>query len=255
VKLELSHWFLVFARAGALLAVFPLFSEQEVPVRLRLALAALMSFLATPLLPVFALNDLSFWSLIRLVFTEASVGLLLGFVCRFIFYAIDFAGGIVGTEVGLMLSSAFNPLGANATPVPGIMLYWLALMLLLALDLHHWIIAAFQRSYVLLPIGAAHLSQGLALEVLRRSSEVFRIALEMTAPVIAVSFVITLVFSVLSRAVPQMNVFTESFPVRTLAGLAVFGLTFHLMAQHIENYLRRLPEDLVRIGQLLGTGA
>jgi len=252
LKLELSHWFLIFARAGALLAVFPLFSAQDVPVRLRLALAALMAFLATPILPVFPTNTLSFWSLTRLVFTEVSVGLLLGFVCRFIFYTIDFAGGIVGTEVGLMLSSAFNPLGANATPVPGIILYWLALMLLLALDLHHWIIAAFQRSYLILPIGAGHLSQALVLEVIRRSSEVFRIAVEMTAPVIAVSFVITLVFSVLSRAVPQMNVFTESFPVRTLAGLAVFGLTFHLMAQHIENYLRQLPEDLVRISQLLG---
>lgn len=255
MKFELSHWFLVFARAGALLAVFPLFSEQDVPVRLRLALAAFMSFFATALLPAYPVADLSFWSLLRLVFGEASVGLLLGFVCRFIFYAIDFAGGIVGTEVGLMLSSAFNPLGANATPVPGIILYWLALMLLLTLDLHHWLIAAFQRSYVLLPIGAAHLSEALALEVLRRSSEIFRIAVEMTAPVIAVSFVITLVFSLLSRAVPQMNVFTESFPVRTLAGLAVFGLTFHLMAQHIENYLHRLPEDLVRIGQLLGSGA
>lgn len=255
MKLELTQWFLVFARAGALLAVFPLFSAQNVPVRLRLALAALMALLATPLLPNVVAPDLSLWSLMRLLFIEASVGLLLGFICRFVFFAIDFAGAIIGTEIGLMMSSSFNPLGANATPVPGIMLYWLALMLMLGLDLHHWIIAAFQHSYLLVPIGAAHLSHGLALEVLRRSSELFRIAVQMTAPVLAASFVITLIFSVLSRAVPQMNVFTESFPVRTLAGLAVFGLTIHLMAQHLENYLHRLPDDLLRVAQLLGHGA
>ena len=194
MKLELTQWFLVFARAGALLAVFPLFSAQNVPVRLRLALAALMALLATPLLPNVVAPDLSLWSLMRLLFIEASVGLLLGFICRFVFFAIDFAGAIIGTEIGLMMSSSFNPLGANATPVPGIMLYWLALMLMLGLDLHHWIIAAFQHSYLLVPIGAAHLSHGLALEVLRRSSELFRIAVQMTAPVLAASFVITLIF-------------------------------------------------------------
>ena len=76
----------------------------------------------------------------------------------------------------------------------------------------------------------------------------------MAAPMIAISFLITLIFSVLSRAVPQMNVFAENFAVRSLAGLVVFGLTLNLMAQHILNYARRLPEDVLRIAQLLGPG-
>jgi flagellar biosynthesis protein FliR len=255
VKLEVIHWFLVFSRAGALLAVFPLFSMQNVPVRTRLALAALIAFLAAPLLPLSVTADPSFWSLMGRVFAEASVGLLLGFVCRFIFFAIDFAGALTGTEVGLMMSASFNPLGANAIPITGILLYWLALMLLLGLDMHHWILAAFQRSYDLVPIGGAHLSHSLALDIFHRSSEIFRVAIQMTAPVLAVSFVITLIFSILARAVPQMNVFSESFPVRTMAGLTVFGLTIHLMGEHIENYLRRLPEDLLHIAKLLGSAA
>ena len=74
----------------------------------------------------------------------------------------------------------------------------------------------------------------------------------MAAPVIAVTFLINLVFSVIGRAVPQMNVFAESFSARTLAGLAVFGLSLNLIAQHAVNYLRRLPEDLARVAQLLG---
>ena len=73
----------------------------------------------------------------------------------------------------------------------------------------------------------------------------------MTAPIIAVSFVINLVFSFLGRAVPQMNVFSESFAVRIIAGLSVFGLSLQLMAQHMLNYLRRLPDDILRVAQLL----
>lgn len=77
-------------------------------------------------------------------------------------------------------------------------------------------------------------------------------ALQLAAPLMAVSFLISLVFSVLGRAVPQMNVFAESFAVRPLVGLSVFGLTLELMSEHIINYLRHLPEDLMRVAQLLG---
>jgi hypothetical protein len=39
--------------------------------------------------------------------------------------------------------------------------------------------------------------------------------------------------------------------VRTLAGLAVFGLTCNLLAQHIVNQLNRIPEDFIRVARIL----
>jgi flagellar biosynthetic protein FliR len=68
----------------------------------------------------------------------------------------------------------------------------------------------------------------------------------------AVSFVITLLFSLLGRVVPQMNVFAESLPLRVLAGMMAFGLTASLMAQQILNYLLRLPEDMLQVARLFG---
>jgi flagellar biosynthetic protein FliR len=156
--------------------------------------------------------------------------------------------------MGLTLPQEFSSLTGGNAMAPSMALYWLALMLLLSLDLHHWMIAGFERSYALVPIGGAHLSEGLLLDVVGRSLKVFVIALQVAAPVMAVSFIITLVFAVLSRAVPQMNVFSESFPVRTLAGLLTFGLTCNFMAQHIANYLRRLPEDMLSVARWAGTG-
>ena len=241
----------MFVRVGALFAVLPMFSVQNVPVQLRVALSALMAFLIAPLLPSMVQGDLSFWSLIRGLFIEASIGLLLGFVCRLVFYSIEMAGGIISTEMGLTLSSEFNQFNGSMTATPGMILYWLALMLFFSLDLHHWIIAALQRSYTVLPAGGAHLSETLLVDVIGRTGRMFVIALQIAAPVMAVSFVMTLVFSVLGRAVPQMNVFSESFAVRTLVGLTVFGLTSMFMAQHIINYLRRLPEDMLSVARLL----
>jgi flagellar biosynthesis protein FliR len=105
-----------------------------------------------------------------------------------------------------------------------------------------------------LPVGGAHLSAALCTDLVGRVGQLFVIGLLIAAPVVAVSFLVNVVFSILGRAVPQINIFIESFAFRILTGLAVFGLTLHLMSQHIVNYLRRLPEDLMRVAQMLGAG-
>ena len=233
-----------------MLTVLPMFSAQMLPVQLRVALGALVALLVAPLLPPVGVDNLSIWLLVKLMFMEVSIGLLLGFICRFVFYALAIAGGFIATEMGLALPQEFNQLISAPTMAPGLLLYWIAMMTMLSLDLHHWMIAGFQKSYALLPFGGAHLSEALLVDVVSRSGKVFLLALQIAAPVMAVSFLVTLVFAVLGRAVPQMNVFSESFPVRTLVGLVTFGLTCSFMAQHIANYLRRLPEDMLNVAKL-----
>jgi flagellar biosynthetic protein FliR len=186
------------------------------------------------------------------MFVEAGVGLLLGFVCRIVFFAVDFAGGIAATEMGLSAGSLFNPADNAVMGVPSTLLYWMTMMIFLSTDMHHWLIAAFQRSYMLVPPGGGHLSERLLEDLIMETGQVFRIGVQIMAPIMAVSFMITLVFSTLSRAVPQVNVFSDSFSVRTLVGMLVFGTTCTLMSQHIENYLRHIPEDMLRVARLLG---
>jgi flagellar biosynthetic protein FliR len=183
---------------------------------------------------------------------EVCIGLILGFASRMIFFALEIAGAVVGIEIGLAMPAGLNPLTDTSMTPPATILYYLAVMLWLTLDMHHWMLAAFQRTYSFLPVGGAHLSQAFLADIVGRTSGIFVIALQLAAPLMAVSFIISLIFSVLGRAVPQMNVFSESFALRPLVGLSVFGLTLELMAGHIVNYLRRLPEDVLRVAQLLG---
>jgi flagellar biosynthetic protein FliR len=252
LNIEFANWLMVFLRAGAMLAVFPIFSARNFPVQLRLALGALMAVLigSTVAPPQSPPSDL--WGLAGQMAVEVGAGLMFGFASRMIFYVLDITGAIIGVEIGLSLPSDINPLADTQTVAPGLILYYLAAMLWLSLDMHHWMLAGFQKTYALLPLGGAHLSHVFLTDIVARTSQVFLVALQLSAPLMAVSFIISLVFSVLGRAVPQMNVFQESFSVRPLVGMSVFGLTMELMAQHIINYLRHLPEDMLRVAQLMG---
>ncbi|MGA2175617.1 MAG: flagellar biosynthetic protein FliR [Verrucomicrobiota bacterium] len=249
--IDLTNWLMVFLRASSMLAVFPVFSARNFPVQLRLALGALLAVMVGATLPPNAVQPADFWGLIGLMAVEVGIGLIIGFASRMIFFALEIAGSLISAEMGLSIPPGINPLADTPMPAPSTILYYLAAMLWLSLDMHHWMLLGFEKTYAYLPIGSAHLSQAFVLDIVGRTSGLFVIALQLAAPLLAVSFIISLIFAVLGRAVPQMNVFAESFAVRPLVGLSVFGLTMELMSQHIANYVRRLPEDMLRVSQLL----
>ena len=153
---DLLNWLLVFLRAIALMTVFPIFSGANFPVQIRIALAALVSFLVAPVVSATSLAQADFWGVIGLMAMEIGFGLLLGFSSRMIFYALEIAGGIVATETGLMIPGGINPMTATNTSEMSTILQYLAGMLFLTFNLHHGLLLAFQRSFGFLPIGGGH---------------------------------------------------------------------------------------------------
>ena len=252
LQLEYYNWLLIFLRISAFLLVLPFFSATNFPVTMRVALGAIAAMLLAPTLPAFPMAHLPTFTIFGIMFQEVSIGLLLGFIARMVFYAVDLAGNIVSTEMGLQMATIIDPQSQASSQVPATVLFYLASIVMLTLNLHHWMLLGFQRTYDVLPMGSAHLSSALFEMVVKHTGQIFVIALQISAPIIAVSFVVTIVFAVLSRAVPQMNVFSESFSFRIVGGLIVFGFTLQLTAQHVVNYLNRLPDDLLRIAQVMG---
>jgi flagellar biosynthetic protein FliR len=248
---DLTNWLMVFLRVSAMLAVFPVFSASNFPVQLRLGLGALLALMIGSTLPA-AVPAQDLWGLAGQMGMEIGIGLALGFASRMIFFALEIAGAILGVQIGLAMPSGLNPIADMSMTAPATILYYLAVMLWLSLDMHHWMLIGFQRTYSFLPIGGAHLSQVFMIDIIKRTSDIFAVALQLAAPLMMVSFIISLIFSVLGRAVPQMNVFSESFALRPLVGLTIFGLTMELMSEHIINYLHHLPQDVLRVAQLLG---
>jgi flagellar biosynthetic protein FliR len=251
MEAEFSNWMLVFVRISAFLLVLPFFTMANFPVTMRVATGAVIALLLAPILPAYPLDKLDFISVLGVMAQEVSIGLLLGFVSRMIFYAVDIAGSIISTEMGLNLATIFDPLNQQSSQIAGTILVFLATVVMLTLNLHHWMLLGFQQAYTVLPIGDAHLNSALFENIVAQTSRVFMVALQISAPVIAVSFVITLIFAVLSRAVPEMNVFTEMYGFRIVGGLIVFGFTLQLSAQYVTNYLNRLPEDLMSVAQMI----
>jgi flagellar biosynthetic protein FliR len=251
---ELNNWLLVFVRAGAFLSILPLFTMLNIPAQVRVAFAALLAVLVAPTLPPFPFAGLKLIDWVGLFSQEALCGLLIGFVTRMVFFISDFAGQVIGNEMGLNMAAVFDPANARPTQVPALVMFLLTCILMMSLDMHHWLLTGFQYTYTLAPIGGARLGEPLFSELLTHTSRVFLVGVQIAGPIMAASFLAMVLLGFLGRLVPQMNVFAESFSVRIVCGLAVFALTLEISAQHILNGLHRLPEDMLRVAQFLHGG-
>ena len=140
------------------------------------------------------------------------------------------------------------------TEIPAVMLQMLAISLMITLDMHYTLLVGFQQSYHLLPIGGGILSDRLFDDVTLMASRTFLVGVKIASPIIAVGIVVNILLCMLARAVPQMNVFMESFGIRLLIGIMLMGSVINMAALEIANYLHQLPDDFVTVVRLLGLG-
>jgi flagellar biosynthetic protein FliR len=248
VSLDLLYsGMMVFIRAGGLLALLPVFSGQSVPVQIRLAVALLLAYLAGAQVHLIGAVPVDMIQFITAAVREMFIGLLMGFSIRLIFHAIEFAGQVMSTEIGLTVSSQIDPISHNNSSPVGTALFYLGSLLFLISGCHHAVFLAFLRSFEIAPIGALALHRDTAEIFVVATGNIFLVALQMAAPLMAVNFIVTFAFVILGKAAPSINVFSESFSVRVLTGIILLGLTLGLTAQAVLNALHGSPELMLRV--------
>ncbi len=188
--------------------------------------------------------------LLALAVREGFVGFMMGYAIAFIFYLCQVSGRLISMQVGLMQSNLFNPILAEEETALGTAMTILSIAIIFATEVHHMILLAFVRSFDLIPAGSHAIGPTNATNIIRTIGNIFRLATQMAAPVIAVNFIVTLSFAILGRTVPTMNVLVLSFAVRIVLGLLVLVLVSVVLAQILLEVIEQTP---LRMMQFLPT--
>ncbi|MEM9158810.1 MAG: flagellar biosynthetic protein FliR [Verrucomicrobiota bacterium] len=236
---------LAIARVSGLFLFLPMFAGQSVPIPARVALASGISLLAMSGIDVAPPMPDSVFVLGIYLLKEVIVGLLMGFAVKMVFYLVEFAAYIITVEIGLMPSPEFDPMQSRGGNPLGSLVYFLALVIFLNGTEYH-VFYAFLKSYEISPIGMEEVNLLAVEEVITATAGIFKIGILIAAPLVAVNFLINLIFAVIGKVTPKLNVFILSFPVRILAGTSVFAFTSVLIAYYIINYLGETPEMMMR---------
>ncbi|MEO6875328.1 MAG: flagellar biosynthetic protein FliR [Opitutaceae bacterium] len=238
-------WMFVFLRSVGLLLQLPVLAGHALPVTVRLGLGVCLATLVAGIIPP-AVVPSNLIDLGLMVASEVMLGLVLGFISRLAFTAVEMAGRIMSSEIGL---SATPGLGVPepATEPLAALLSSLALVLFFLLGGHHTLIEAFARSFAVARAGRAALDPVAAEVLIRATGHVIELGVRMAAPFIAMNFLVTLAFSALGRMVPKMNVFILSFSVRAVAGLALLSVSGALLARYLYIEFADAPLQMLRV--------
>jgi flagellar biosynthesis protein FliR len=236
---------LIFVRTMALFICVPVLGGSSIPVFVRVGLGMLVSAILLPIAPAVSMAGADFSALLVAMLYEFMVGLMMGMTVTAIMSSIAFATDSITNEIGLMRVENFDPTSDMAQG-GGIdtMIFYFSLVVFMAMGMHREVILALAQSFQALPAGCL-VTKGMSIEALTHvTSQIFVIGILMSAPFIAVNFMVNTVFSILGKVAPKMNVFFVSFPIRIMIGLAVLASTVTLLAHYIESEYSMIPSRM-----------
>ena len=218
-----------FLRTLALFSTIPVLSQRSVPLRVRVGLAFMITVCAQASLPEMPVVALDSSVAVLVVVQQVLIGLSLGFAARIVFAAIEFAGELVGLQMGLNFAGFFDPAtGGQTTAVSrffGTIVAWLFIIV----NGHLLMIAALTESFRAFPVGPEPFAFLRALQPHAWGAEIFKLGLWIALPMVAMLLFINLVLGVISRVSQQMNIFAIGFPITLSVGLIGVMLTLPMM--------------------------
>lgn len=242
-----AAFLLVFARVGTMVMMLPGIGEGAVPVRIRLVAALALAALLFPLhRNAFAIDLKSFGPVLTGLGQELLVGAILGLTVRLAISALQVAGNIVAQQMGLGFVTAVDPTQGQQGAIVGNFLTLLGTTLLFATDLHHLLIAALNDSYALFRPGTLPFSGDVARFTVETFATAFRVGVQLSAPFIVFGLLFNFGLGVLSRLMPQMQVFFVGLPLSIFAGFLVLVLVVGTMMTVYLGYIEGVLRTLAR---------
>jgi flagellar biosynthetic protein FliR len=229
-----------FLRVLALFGTLPVLAQRSVPMRLRIGLSFLIAFCAQATIPPIAPIELASAQGFLAVVQQLLIGVSMGFAVRIVFSAVEFAGEIVGLQMGLNFAAFFNPATAGQETALsrffGVTVAWLFIVT----GGHLMLIAAMVQSFIAFPVSSEPFAFLRSVEPHRWGAEIFSLGLWIALPLVGMLLFTNLVLGIISRVAQQMNVFAIGFPITVGVGLVGVLLTLPMMQAPFTMALERM---------------
>src|SRR6059058_1186543 len=240
-----AAFMLVFARIGAMVMLLPGFGETNIPVRIKLAIALALTLIILPLhRAAYAIDMQSMAPLMVTLVHEIVIGVVLGATARVTLAALQVAGSVIAQQLGLGFVTAIDPTQGQQGLILGNFLTLLGVTLIFATDLHHLVIAGLHDSYRLFAPGEIPIVNDVTQLVIRTTADAFRVGIQLSGPFLVFGLVFNVALGVLSRLMPQMQVYFVAVPLSIMIGFLILLIVVGAMMASFLGYVGGVLHEL-----------
>src|ERR1700747_2699781 len=241
-----AAFMLVFARVGAMVMLLPALGEENIPMRIKISIALLLTLVLLPLhRAAYHIDMTSLSGLLVLMLHEIVIGVILGATARVTLSALQVAGSVIAQQMGLGFVTAVDPTQGQQGLLVGNFLTLLGVTLIFATDSHHLVIAALNDSYKIFATGELMTSGDVASLATRAFATAFKIGLQLSAPFLVFGLVFNIGLGVLARLMPQMQVYFVGAPLSILAGFLILAIVIAAMMGTFLDYVISVMHDMI----------
>ena len=247
---------LALARVAGLFIMAPIFAARTAPMRVRAALVFFITLAMLPILgaapPLLLAANAGPMVLLGMLAFETLIGFTIGLVAQLTFGAVQMAGQLAGIQMGIGLANLIDPQTQEHITSIAQWQNLLALLVFLAVDGHHLLIRAVADSFHVLPLGGGLPSAAGFGLVMNLAGGLFVVALQIAAPVLVLLLLVNAAMGVLSKLIPQLNVFIVSFPLSVAAGLFMLTASQPFTVRLLMTRFSEVGDSLAAVVRALG---
>lgn len=196
----------------------PVIGARTVPVRVRIILAVFLTIVLQPSLPPQPPLDVISSGGFYLLGQQLLLGLAMGFIFQIAFSAVLMAGQVIATVMGLGFASTVDPQNGVQVTMLGQFYVIVATLIFLAADCHLILIQILAQTFITFPVGNAVINAELFSNVVTFAGGMFTWSAIIALPAITGILLVNLSFGIMTRAAPQLNIFSLGFPMAIIAG-------------------------------------
>lgn len=241
-----EYFLLILVRIASFVFAAPIFGQRGVPSRVKIGLSFFVAVLLYNSIdrPELVYADVIGYAV--LVLGEGITGLLIGFATSICSSIIVYAGSLIDMDIGMSMSTQFNPSMSFETTVSGDLYYYSVMLLLMVSDFHTYILRAACDSFVVVPVGHPNFQIDVLLSsATRYIADIFTIGFRIFLPFLAVIMILNCILGIMAKLAPQMNMFAVGIQLKVLTGFAIMFFTAFMIPNIADFVFREVKEMVV----------
>ena len=241
-----------FCRTSGRVVAAPVLQSRSIPVPAKIVIAFALALVIAPFIKVQAgFADYNIGVIVFILLQEVLIGLLIGFVASFTFYAVQLSGYFFDVSLGFGVVNILDPNSGTELPILGQLNYLIAIIVFLAINAHHALILALIKSYDLVGPGMLVFKKESIGWLLRLFSGMFLLGFRIGLPIVGAIFLADVALGIIAKLLPQINVFMIGFPVKIILGLIMLILFLPAYIMVLETLFANSGETFRAIRGLL----
>lgn len=248
---EIDKFIIILARFTAI-GLFPFFSARNLPAAWKIAFVLLLASFGWNIgLSGSYEPPAELISFILVLINEFLIGIVLALVSQFFFASIQLAGQAIDTQMGFGIMNVVDPLSGTQSPILGNFKYIIAMLVLLQVDGHLLFLQALFDTYTFIPIGGLKIGEEVIKNLIFLFGNIFSTGFKLALPIVGSLIITDLIMGIMSRTVPQMNIFMVGMPAKIILGFGVLMAVIPLYIYLLNALIERLFSEIYTLIRLM----